>query len=447
MRILFVTPQPPFPPKKGTALRNAALIAAAARRHEVRVLTVEDAPQLTASPPTAPASAARQAGSLLLSSAERQKLRGGAPKAASSDLPLDLAIEIVPRPRRTLARRLADLPGSALPDLVLRLRSAAAHERFVALLRSWRPDVVQFEAVEAAGAVGPLGEAFRAAGIRPRLIYDAHNAEFALQERLWRTEIGDLRRLPFALYSLLQWRRLRRWEAGLCRVAEVIAVSAGDAARLAALAGVQPVVIPNGVDTDRYAPAPTGPMLDPDAPRLLFVGTLDFRPNVDALCWFAREALPRIREEVPAARLIVAGRDPAPAVRALAGAAVDVVGPVDDDLPLLHAASVYVVPLRSGGGMRFKVVQAMAAGIPVVSTPVGAEGVEARHGEHLLLADTPDGWREAVRRTLRDPAATRRRVARARTLVVERYDWRALLPTLDALYARLEAETLAGARR
>jgi glycosyltransferase involved in cell wall biosynthesis len=447
VRILFVTPQPPFPPKKGTTLRNAALIAAAARRHEVRVLTVEDHSHRATLPSASPQPRESNAGSIGRAPREGERTRWHARDPVNTAVPLDIPIDIVPRPRRTLARRLADLGGSALPDLVLRLRSAAAHERFVALLRSWRPDVVQFEAVEAAGAVGPLGEAFRAAGVRPRLIYDAHNAEFALQERLWRTEIGDLHRLPFALYSLLQWRRLRRWEAGLCRVAEVIAVSAGDAARLAALAGVQPVVIPNGVDTDRYAPAPTGPALDPDAPRLLFVGTLDFRPNVDALCWFAREALPRIREEFPAARLVIAGRDPAPAVRALAGPAVDVVGPVDDDLPLLHTASVYVVPLRSGGGMRFKVVQAMAAGVPVVSTSFGADGVEARHGEHLLVADTPEGLSEAVRRTLRDPAATRRRVERARTLVVARYDWRAILPTLDALYARLEAETLAEARQ
>ncbi|MCS6803205.1 MAG: glycosyltransferase family 4 protein [Chloroflexota bacterium] len=417
MRILFVTPQPPFPPQKGTTLRNAALLAEAARFHEVHLLTIGDS-----APPFAPRP----------------------PRLASAEAVPDLPTAVVPPPRRTAARRLADLVGSALPDLVLRLRTPAAHERFVALLRAWRPDVVQFEAVEAAGAVGPLGEAFRAAGYRPRLIYDAHNAEFALQERIWRTEIGDPRRLPFALYSLIQWRRLRRWEAGLCRAATVIAVSEGDAARLEELAGVRPVVIPNGVDTDRYAPSPSGPALNPEAPCLLFVGTLDFRPNVDAVTWFAREVLPLIVPEFPKARFVIAGRDPAPAVRALAGPHVEVVGPVEDERPLLGSASIYVVPMRSGGGMRFKVVQAMAAGVPVVTTTFGADGVAARHGEHLLMADTPAAFRDAIRRTLRDPQATRRRVARARALVVERYDWRAILPALAALYDRLAAEIQAG---
>jgi glycosyltransferase involved in cell wall biosynthesis len=424
VKILFVTPQPPFPPKKGTTLRNAALIAEAARRHDVHLLTVGDD--------------ARSAPLGLDSSLPEER---GAGNERFPRIPTD----VVPPPQRTLVRRLGDLVGGSLPDLALRLRSPAAHARFIALLRELRPDIVQFEAVEAAGAVGPLGEAVRAAGVRPRFVYDAHNAEFALQERIWRTEIGDLRRWPLAAYSIVQWRRLRRWEAGLCRVSEVIAVSEGDAARLAGLAGVCPVVIPNGVDTDVYTPAPSGPVLDSAAPRLLFVGTLDFRPNVDAVRWFAREALPLIVEEYPGARFVVAGRDPVPSVRALAGPHIEVVGPVEDERPLMQAASIYVVPLRSGGGMRFKVVQAMAAGVPVVSTTFGMEGVSARHGEHVLTADTPAAFLEAIRRTLSDPEASRKRVERARALVVERYDWRAILPAIHTLYDRLAAA--AGARR
>ncbi|MFN8534897.1 MAG: glycosyltransferase family 4 protein [Dehalococcoidia bacterium] len=413
MKILFVTPQRPEPPKKGTTLRNYALIRRAARRHQVRVLTVESAP----------------------------------PEPAGEFEPLGVPIDAVPAPGRPAGRRLADLATGRLPDLAVRLRSPEAHDRFVDLLRTFEPDVVQFEAVEAAGAVAPLGAAFRAAGVRPWIVYDAHNAEFALQETLWRGEALQPRRWPRALYSLIQGRRLRHWEAGLCRAAtSTIAVSEGDATLLERLSGIQPVVIPNGVDTDYYRPT-AGPILDPVSPLLLFIGTLDFRPNVDAAVWLVHEILPPLVREIPGARIAIAGRDPAPAVRALAGPNVDVIGPVDDERPLLAQASVCVVPLRSGGGMRFKVVQAMAAGLPVVSTTFGADGVAARHGEHLVLADTPEAFVAAIRRTIGDPAATRRRIERARTLAVQRYDWRAILPALDDLYDRLDVRSPAGAAR
>ncbi|MCL6647907.1 MAG: glycosyltransferase family 4 protein [Chloroflexi bacterium] len=408
MKILFVTPQPPVPARKGTALRNAALIQHAARHHEVQVLS-------------------------LLAPGERLH-----PAAAAT---LGAPVISVPVPPRSRRQRLRDLVTRPLPDLALRLRSPSAQERLVALLRQFRPEVVQFEAVEAAGAVGPLGAAFRAAGRRPRLIYDAHNAEFALQRRLAQAEFRRPLRWPLALYSLLQWQRLGRWEAGLCRAAAaVIAVSADDAADLERLAGVRPTVIPNGVDSERYRPAADGPPLDPTAPTLLFLGALNYRPNIEAVTWFTREVLPLVRKEFPSAHLVIAGHEPAPAVRKLASPHVRVLGSVEDDLPLLHQASICVVPLRSGGGMRFKVVQAMAAGVPVVTTLFGAAGIAARQGEHLLYAETPAAFCEAIRRTLCDPTATRARLARARALVVARYDWQSILPALTALYARL-AET------
>jgi glycosyltransferase involved in cell wall biosynthesis len=201
--------------------------------------------------------------------------------------------------------------------------------------------------------------------------------------------------------------------------------------------------VPNGVDTDRYAP--TGVPRDPNA--LLFIGTLDFRPNVDAVRWFATEVLPIVRRARPTARFVVAGRSPAPSVLALASESVEVVGPVDDDRDLLAICGVSVVPLRSGGGMRFKVVQSMACGAPVVSTRFGAEGAAVQDGEHLLLADDPADFASAVIRTLEDAVATRARVERARALAVDRYDWRAILPALHAVYDRLAERVPTGALR
>lgn len=405
MKILFVTPQRPEPPKKGTTLRNYYLIREAARHHGVRVLAIRAGDDVAPAPNDDPP-------------------------------PLPVPVDLVPMPERPKLKRLSDLLTSNQPDLALRLRSQEAAATFVDLLRAFRPDAVQFEAVEAAGAVGPLGSAFRQAGVRPAIIYDAHNAEYSLQHTIWRADLRRPRRWPLAAYSIIQWRRLLRYERALCRASRaVIAVSPADAALLTVPGGPVPVVVPNGVDTGYYRFAPRRAETPP---LLVFVGTLDFRPNVDALRWFVAEVMPLLRLQI-ATRFAIVGRSPSPAVQALAADDVQVIGPVPDERPWLERASVYVVPLRMGGGMRFKVVQAMAAGVPVVSTRFGAEGVEAEDGEHLLLADEPAELAAAIVRTLTNPAEAQQRAERSRSLAEQRYDWRAILPALTAIYDRLDA--------
>jgi polysaccharide biosynthesis protein PslH len=173
----------------------------------------------------------------------------------------------------------------------------------------------------------------------------------------------------------------------------------------------------------------------------VFSGTLDFRPNVDALTWFAREVLPRVQARRPDAHLVVVGKRPAPALRQLArGGAVTIVGEVPDTRPYIAGAVVYIVPMRIGGGVRLKLLEALALEAPVVSTGMGAEGVAGLcGGEHCLLADDPAAFAEAVLRLLADRALGRRLGAAGRALVQERYDWSTIVPGLEAIYQELIA--------
>lgn len=399
MKILFVTPQLPAPPTKGTTLRNFYLIRHAAQRHDVRVLSV-------------------QAGGDDLAQAERL---------------LEVPVTAVPAQQRSNRERLISLFTDHEPDLAKRLRSFEMIRAYQQLVQDWVPDIIQFEALESAGAVD-----FSPQFDGPMVIYDAHNAEASLQGTLWRNDLADLKRLPSVAYSAVQERKLSAYEAGLARASSaVMAVSNADAAALRPSTDATITVVPNGVDTVRYQ-ADSVAVQRAERPVVLFIGTLDYRPNVIAVTWLARRVMPKLARVFHGIRFAIVGRSPSPQVQALASSVTQVVGPVADDREWLARSWVCVAPLRSGGGMRFKIVQAMAAGVPVVSTPFGAEGTDALHEEHLLLADAPGAFAGAIARVLRRPQETADRVRRARELVTSRYDWGRILPAYDDLLYSLK---------
>jgi len=183
-------------------------------------------------------------------------------------------------------------------------------------------------------------------------------------------------------------------------------------------------VIPSGFDPDTFRPDPT------HAPRaraqLVFLGSMDYGPNVEAVLRFAREDLPRIQAVRPETVLEIVGGDPLPEVRALASERVLVTGRVPAVQPYLERASALVVPLRIGGGTRLKIVEALALGTPVVSTTVGAQGLGLAHEKHLLLADGPEEFAAATLRVLAEPEASARMGARGRAHVHEHFRWEVL---------------------
>ena len=404
MKILFLTPQAPYPPRQGAALRNYHLLRHCASKHEVHLLTC------------LPLQAEEWSEPELLNICSR--------------------VEGFHQPERPLHSRLISSLASTRPDMALRLEQEWSHTILQRMLAEENYDLVQVEGLEMA----PYG--FRilgASGDRPPVVFDAHNAEYLLQKRAALTDVRSLDRWHAAVYSMLQWRKLYHYERAFCRAVDgIVSVSEPDRRALTSLAPQTPTVsVPNGIEISRYEPEPL-PAASP--PLLVFTGKMDYRPNVDAMLWFGLKVFPRIRRQLDV-RLQIVGMDPHPRLdrlRKITG--VELTGAVDDIVPYMHDASVYLTPMRVGGGTRFKILEALACAKPVVSTSLGVEGIPLRDGEHLCIADDEQSFADAVLSLLRDQAAGGERSlalgTAGRSFVEERFTWDTILPLMDAFHAQ-----------
>lgn len=296
--------------------------------------------------------------------------------------------------------------GDRRPLQVLLYERGPAQRRVAALIAAGGFDVVHAQLVRTAPYLpGPEG---------PPVVLDLIDALSANLARRARQERG-----PLAPVAAWEATRLARFERELIgRTARSLVVSAAE--REALGGGPRIVVVANGVDTDAFA-YHDGPR--PPA-RLLFFGNLGYFPNVDAVRWLVSEIFPRVRATVPAAELRLVGARPARAVRALARApGVSLAAAVPAMAPEVAGATVALVPMRAGTGLQNKVLEAMAAGTPVVATPPAIAALDVRPGEHLLVADDAPGVAAATVALLRDPARARAMAAAARALVERRYSW------------------------
>jgi polysaccharide biosynthesis protein PslH len=262
-----------------------------------------------------------------------------------------------------------------------------------------------------------------------------HNVESELMYRRASAERSALARA----YVLAQARRLAEYERVACGAFDLnVTVSDLDASQLQRISpGIRTTVIPNGVDTDYFTPHD-----DPGAPVLVFAGGMNMFANRDGIEWFVADVWPLVKCRSPEARIVVVGGSPSAVLLQAASAdpSIQVTGYVPDVRPFTRSAAVYVVPLRVGGGTRLKVLDAMAQGKAIVSTRLGAEGISARDGEHLLLADTADSFADSVVSLLFDPARRALLGAAGRRLAEDRYAWPLIGATLARDYARLLAE-------
>jgi sugar transferase (PEP-CTERM/EpsH1 system associated) len=405
MRILFLTPQLPYPPQKGTALRNWGLISGLSAQHEIALLSFLDP---------------------------------GQSDEIADVLKEACRIEAVEPPSRTPRDRLRDMLTTQRPDMALRLASDAYAERLAQWIARESFDVVQIEGIELAPYLEVIDEVWGTSdwADRPLVVFDDHNCEYILQERTFLTDLYSPARWPVAAYSFVQWRRLRRYEAQVCRcVDRVLAVSQADARALRRLVpGLDVAVIPNGIDTRVYLPGTGEPRTASNS--LVFTGTMDFRPNVDAVLWFVEEVWPLIQAEVPDAHFYVVGQRPHRRLDPLReDPSVTLTGWVEDVRPYIADAAVYVAPLRMGGGTRLKLLEAMAMGKPVVTTRLGAEGYPVSDGRELILADAPVDFAHAVVALLNSPANRAELGQVARGFVERRYDWRVIVPCMEQVYA------------
>jgi polysaccharide biosynthesis protein PslH len=259
-----------------------------------------------------------------------------------------------------------------------------------------------------------------------------HNVESQIWQRLYQNQTNPIKRF----YFRLQWQRLRHFEAKVsARFQGVVAVSDEDAAIFRQDFGLRNVLgsVPTGVDVDHFAAVPKAPQPG----NLAFLGSMDWMPNMDAARWFVEEIFPLVKKSCPNTTFTIIGRNPPEKIKSMAdqNPAIRVTGTVADVRPYLAQAEAMLVPLRVGGGTRIKIYEAMAAGIPVVSTRIGAEGLKVAHGENILLADRPEDFARETLRLLQNPDLRDLLSTRAQTLVREHFGWASVAKVFE-LYCR-----------
>lgn len=263
-----------------------------------------------------------------------------------------------------------------------------------------------------------------------RQVVMAHNVESLIWQRYFETESNPLKRW----YIGRQWRKFQTFERRvLAQATRTIAVSAADAELFRRDFNVPHVdVVDNGVDTSYFQPR----QAQRHPQRLLFLGSLEWRPNLDAVDQLLTQVFPEVRHALPEAECWLVGRNPPASLRQRAATTpgVHLHGDVADVRPFLANCAALVVPLRIGGGSRLKILEALAMETPVVSTRIGAEGLHLNDGEHLTLCEGIADMPRAILGALGDREGLRLQAERGREMVCRRYDWDALADRLEEVW-------------
>ncbi len=275
-------------------------------------------------------------------------------------------------------------------------------------------------------------------GKRPYTIFDAHNATWTITDRLLDSAPGILKpllRLETGRVKKYEGMLLARFDHTMVVIPEdkpaLMAGLPGDANQEAIARRIS--VIPIAIDADKLQPV----QRRPDSLNILALGSMHYPPNVDGIRWFVRDIFPLIQAEEPGVTLTIVGKSPPADLLHLAERqpdSIEVTGFAPELQPYMERAALMVVPVRAGSGMRVRLLEAFARAMPTVTTTIGVEGIEAENGRHLLLADDPVNFAQETVRLLRDPALQQTLAENGRQLAVEKYDWRAALRQMDAVY-------------
>ena len=401
--ILCVSQMPASPPRFGAQARMHGLMTQLARHHDLTaVMLIDDAFDIEEC------------------------------RRAMQAYCRDVVLVQNPYGRDGFAKRLLQLRSLVSTRSFDRLRVTvpALQQALDRVLRARRFDVVNLEFPYLGHCdvrQAPPGERL------PSLVVDSHEIAYDLARQFAVAGANMGRRL----YAGANWRKLRREELRVYREADgVYLCSAEDEQRLLDQVPEAPtVVIPNAADVDYYQPRPTDP--PSDGRTVVYFGLLSTVPNIDAVIHFVQEIWPRIATANPEARCKIIGGRPPPSLLALAGPRIELTGFVPDLRPHLAAAAAVVVPLRLGGGTRLKIVEAMAMGKAIVSTTLGAEGIEAVAGRDILIEDQPAAFADAVNRLLAEPGLAARIGESARQMAVNRYAWSSAAEALEGFYRRI----------
>jgi polysaccharide biosynthesis protein PslH len=379
MKILWVKTDFLHPTTRGGQIRTLEMVRQLHRRHEVHYVAFDD--------PAHPEGLAR--------SAEYCSVAHPVP------------FELIPKRSIRFGGQLLAGLFSSIPVAGMRWRSQAMRQTVDALTAAQHFDARVCDFVFPSINLGDL---------RGWTLFQ-HNVESVIWER--HAESG--RTWAHRAYFGLQARRMFEWEKAVCRSAsQVVAVSEVDERTMRARFGVERISsVPTGVDL-AYFERPASAAVKHD---LVFVGSMDWMPNIDGVRWFLDEVFPLIRAKKPDCRLAIVGRQPPPSLVAEQNAHVTVTGTVPDVRPFLWQAPVSIVPLRIGGGTRLKIFEAMAAGTTVVSTTIGAEGLPVTHGETIRIADSAQEFAAECLELLNNREARERMAARALGLLRAKFSW------------------------
>lgn len=388
MKILWVKSGPLFPLNTGGRRRTHAMLQELAKEHEVTYLAnLPEGWDLAPDEPDAPYAR------------EKIWIRSREPREGTFAFYRDLLVNFL---------------FSTRPYVLDRYENEALGAKLLELDASGRFDLVVCDFLTPAVN-------FDFDRLRTPSVLFQHNVEAQIWKRLAEEKANPIVRL----YFQDQYRRMHETERLLGRSFRgVIAVSEEDAARFRDDYGLDNVLgaVATGVDTGFFRPPSPR---TPETGLIGFLGSMDWMPNVECVQYFVRDILPLVRERHPGVRFRIIGRNPTPSVRALADEdpAVEVTGTVDDVRPHLDACEVLVVPLRSGGGTRIKIFEAMAQGVPVVSTTIGAEGLPVADGETILIADEASAFASTTCRLLESTELAERISSRSLELLVENHSW------------------------
>jgi len=398
--VLWLTYGLPWPTDRGGAIRYFNLIRQVAERYRVLLFAMlESADEARHVPALAP----------LCERVEWAVMRAGSDIERARDLVGHLVrgrpLVTWPYCSRSLENKLRNLIGSGTVDIL------QIEHSFLANFRDAVPE-----------------------GSPCRTILSFHNFCESQYRTMLCMHAGAVEKLGWLVKAYL----MRGWEARhAARFDRALVVSDPEAERLRAVAaGTAVSLVPNGVDTAALRPLAEAAV----GKRLIFVGHLRYPPNIDAVRFLARNILPALRAHIPEARLTVVGEGAPRVLGEFSGRDdMDLVGRVPSPLPFYQDARVAVVPLRAGGGTRLKILEAMALGRPVVSTPLGCEGLAVENGKHLLVANDAENFAAAVARLLTDRALAACLTREARALVERDYDWTAIAQRLLRVYEELLA--------
>ena len=383
MKILWVKTDFLHPTTRGGQIRTIEMLKRLHARHEVHYVALDDG-----SSPEGPARAG-----------EYSSFHYAIPHKVTDKRSAAFAVELV----RGLV--------SELPVAVFRYQSEAMRRCIAELTAKHKFDSIVCDFLFPAPNLPDISQAVVFQHNVEAMIWDRHAQHGATPLHRW--------------YFRQQAAKMSAYEGKICRAAKgVVAVSEADARTMESRYGLTRVPhVPTGVDIDFFAPpASAEPKAD-----LVFLGSMDWLPNVDGSKWFCAEILPLICRQRPNTTVALVGRKPTPELEALGReqAGVIVTGTVPDVRPWLHGAKVSIVPLRIGGGTRLKIYEAMAACVPVVSTTIGAEGLDARHGENILIGDTPEAFAAACLQLLANEDQRRSLSRNALEMVATHYSWEA----------------------